>query len=423
MNQNPNPATNFHATRVQVAPVSAPTSATNTSPPAPPAPTPTSPANSNPPTTNQVPTTVPASPPPPANPNQAPPITTTSAPAPANQQTFAPQTIKPTTDYSGASYQAYGKKKFDIKIEPKEPEIRKDYLFDYFVLIAPKRHSRPFDHNMVANELIETDASPKLWLQNQVMAIKNNKGQWEVMTVDNKYPSLSLDQPKAYGKQEILIDTPRANVQLGQLDTHQIVVVLQGYAERISQLRKLKDIKYVLVFKNEGRSAGASLAHAHTQIFALPLIPNKFSFEASIIENYVATKKHSPYDKIIDFETRSQVRVIDDNPSFLTFCPYAPMWDLETWIMPKRPVRSITELNANELAIIARLFQQILGKLSDADVSYNFYLEEAVSQNHRFCIKIRGRDVVSPWGGFEVATGMKINTIPPEDTARWFKAI
>lgn len=354
-------------------------------------------------------------------PASAPTVTPPNSSAPTSAQTFTPQTTQPTADYNGADYQPYAKQKFNIIVEPKEPEIRKDYLFDYFVLIAPKRHARPFDHNVIANELIETDASPKLWLQNQIMTIKNNQGQWEVMAVDNKYPSLALDQPKAYGKQEILIDTPRANVQLGQLDVHQIVVVLQGYATRINELRKLKDIKYVLVFKNEGRAAGASLAHAHTQIFALPLIPNKFSFEAGIIENYVAKNKHNPYDKIIDFETRSQVRVIDDNPSFLTFCPYAPMWDLETWIMPKRPVRSITELNANELAIIARLFQQLLGKLSDADVSYNFYLEEAVSPNHRFCIKIRGRDVVSPWGGFEVATSMKINTIPPEDTARWFK--
>jgi len=97
------------------------------------------------------------------------------------------------------------------------------------------------------------------------------------------------------------------------------------------------------------------------------------------------------------------------------------MWDMETWILPKKRVRSLTQLSNAELGMIATQFQRILGKLCESGVAYNFYLEEGISDHHRFCIKIRGRDVVSPWGGFEVATGMKINTIPPEAAAAWLR--
>jgi len=334
---------------------------------------------------------------------------------------IVPQSAQQTIDSSNHNYDPFVKKKFDLKVEPAEPEIRKDYLFDYYVLIAPKRHSRPFDHNKVEDELIETDASPKLWEQTQVMTIKDDQGQWRVMTVENKFPSLNLNQPKAYGKQEILIDTPRASVQLGELDSDQIVTVLKGYQQRLTELKKVANIKYVLVFKNEGRAAGASLAHSHSQIFALPLIPDKFVREAKTIEDYAIEHNKDPYDLIIDFEKRSKVRIIDENESFLTFCPYAPMWDMETWILPKKRVRSLTQLSNAELGMIATQFQRILGKLCESGVAYNFYLEEGISDHHRFCIKIRGRDVVSPWGGFEVATGMKINTIPPEAAAAWLR--
>ena len=332
-----------------------------------------------------------------------------------SQSNPAPQQVNPS------DYEPFAKKKLDLHVEPADPEIRKDYLHDYFVLIAPKRHSRPFDHNKIEDELIETAASPKLWEQTQVMSIKNDKGQWRVMVVENKFPSLTLDQPKAYGKQEILIDTPQASIQLGELDLDQIKTVLKGYAQRITDLKKVHDIKYVLVFKNEGRAAGASLAHAHTQIFGLPIVPDKFVEEAKTVQNYVIEHNADPYDKIIEFEQKQKVRIIEDGQQLITFCPYAPLWDMETWILPKRAVRSITELNDAELEAVAKQFQKLLGKLCEYGVSYNFYLEEGVSEHHRFCIKIRGRDVVSPMGGFEVATGMRINTIPPEASANWFR--
>lgn len=310
----------------------------------------------------------------------------------------------------------------DLKIEPAEPELRRDYLFHDYVLIAPKRFNRPFDTREHSGQLFETASSPRLDTQEEVFSLKDDKGQWYTKVVNNKFPSLSLDNPKAYGKQEIVLDTPLANVQLGELDEKQLVNVLMTYQERVRELVKVENIKYVLVFKNEGHHAGASLAHAHTQIFALPMVPQRFINQSEMIEHYFEQNKTDPFDAIIKFEKDQGQRVISENDNFISFCPYAPLWPLEAWILPKRAVRSLDQLSSQELFTLAAPLKQIIAKLSKNIVNYNFFIENGISEHHRLAIKVRGRDVVSPWGGFEVATGMVINSVPPEAAANWYKS-
>lgn len=310
----------------------------------------------------------------------------------------------------------------DLKIEPAEPELRRDYLFHDYVLIAPKRFNRPFDSRAHSGQLFETASSPRLDIQEEVFSLKDDHGGWYTKVVNNKFPSLTLDNPKAYGKQEIVIDTPLANVQLGELDEKQLVNVLMTYQERIRDLSKIDNIQYVLVFKNEGHHAGASLAHAHTQIFALPMVPQRFIAQANLIEQYYDQTKVDPFDSIIKFEKSDGKRIINETENLLTFCPYAPLWPLETWILPKSAVRSFDQLTSQQLFELAGSLRQVTAKLTGSLVNYNFFIENGVSEHHRLTIKIRGRDVVSPWGGFEVATGMAINTIPPEAAAAWYKS-
>lgn len=313
-------------------------------------------------------------------------------------------------------------KTIDIKIEPAEPELRRDYLFHDYVLIAPKRFNRPFDTRQHSGQLFETASSPRLDAQAEVYSLKDDNGQWLTKVVENKFPSLTIDNPKAYGKQEIVIDTPLANVQLGELEDKQLVNVLMTYQERVRDLSKVENIKYVLVFKNEGHQAGASLAHAHTQIFALPMIPQRFMDQSEMIEQYFEQNKTDPFDAIIKFEKDHNQRIISENNNFISFCPYAPLWPLEAWILPKRAIRSFDQLTSQDLFDLAILLKQIIAKLNQNQINYNFFIENGVSEHHRLAIKVRPRDVVSPWGGFEVATGMVINSIPPEAAAAWYKS-
>lgn len=301
-----------------------------------------------------------------------------------------------------------------------DAEIRRDYIFDEYAIIAPKRHSRPFDFRGYDHPLIETASSPHLDDQELVDELASPLGGWPVRVVVNKFPAITPTTPKSYGQQELVIDTPLSNTPPGKLSHESMQDVLRMYQQRIRALSQLEHIKYVQVFKNDGHHAGASLAHAHTQIFALPIVPPKFEQRAQVVEAYTQSKGTNPYQDIIAYETKQKQRIIVENSSVLTFTPYASGWPLEAWILPKRHMCSFAEATAQEIAEIAKSLLQLLRKLNSSGMDYNFFIEEGVSKNQRWVLRIYGRDVVSPLGGLEVATGIMINTIPPESAARWY---
>ncbi len=304
-----------------------------------------------------------------------------------------------------------------------ETEIRRDYIHDYYVLIAPKRANRPYDAALNDHPLIETASSPRLDLQAEVYTYPEDDGDgWAVKVVENKFPALTLENPNAYGKQEIVIDTPLANTAFGELPPEQIEKVLLTYQARSKALRELPHIQYVSIFRNDGFEAGASLAHAHSQIFALPIIPPRMRQESVTIEALAAENSRDPYDDIIKFEQREKLRVIAENDSWISFAPYAALWQMEAWVLPKRSMQDLSSVTPDEIKLLAPLLTQLTSRLNENDINFNLSVEEGISHHQRLSLKIRGRNVVSPWGGLEVTTGMIINTIPPESAAGWYRS-
>jgi galactose-1-phosphate uridylyltransferase len=94
---------------------------------------------------------------------------------------------------------------------------------------------------------------------------------------------------------------------------------------------------------------------------------------------------------------------------------------MEAWAVPKRAVSKLSELHAVELQDLAPILKQLVNRLSDYDINHNLSFEQGVHSAQRLMVKIRGRNVVSPWGGLEVSTGVIINTIPPEAAAEWYR--
>lgn len=312
-------------------------------------------------------------------------------------------------------------KKLNIKIDSSQPaQLRKDYINDYYALIAPKRHARPKDTVEHFCPFFETADSPRLDQQKEIYSTQNAGGHWLTKVVDNKFPSLTLDNPQAYGKQEIVIDTPLSNRSLGELSKKQLIELFLTYKQRCWQLQKINNIKYVLVFKNHGIEAGASLAHSHTQIFALPLVPPEIMTEANKIEATYKTKQVDSYEEIIKFEKKEKLRLVSENKNFVAICPYASRWPLESWVISKKNISNFADFNENQIYDLVELFQPIVAKLTYHDISYNFFLQNGVSKSQRFVLKFQARNI-STWGGFEVATGIIINTVPPESATRWYK--
>jgi UDPglucose--hexose-1-phosphate uridylyltransferase len=104
----------------------------------------------------------------------------------------------------------------------------------------------------------------------------------------------------------------------------------------------------------------------------------------------------------------------------LAFAPYASEYHYEAWVFPKRHLDNIAELNKNELKSFARALKLILHKLDSINVSFNFFLHNVISnQNQHFYIKIQPRESV--WAGIELGSGLVINSIPPEQAAKFYR--
>lgn len=157
----------------------------------------------------------------------------------------------------------------------KKNEIRKHYFLDKYVIISPKRGKRPHTTKICQEDptvsktcFMCPDAKRK-----PVYEIHDDKGNWIIRVLNNDFPALSLDNKYAYGKQELVVETPLHNKELHEFPIEHIKKVLDVYSERYESLMKLEKIRYVLVFKNEGGKAGESISHSHSQVIALPMIP------------------------------------------------------------------------------------------------------------------------------------------------------
>lgn len=309
------------------------------------------------------------------------------------------------------------------KKSPKTPqsEIRKHYFLDRFVVIAPKRNLRPdaFVGEVVSHKL-ETATSPALEKDHAVYQVRDHQGNWQVKVINNAYPSLTLDNANAYGKQEVIIETPDHNVEFSELSLEQIERVFQAYIARTATLMAMPGIRYVVVFKNDGPNAGASIAHAHSQIVALPLVPTHLEREARGVDDYVAEHGSCPYCDLIRWEQKQKERIIYEDDYVIAIAPYASSAPFGAWILPKGHVPTFAHLNAEQRHAVAKSLKQLCIKLDGAGMSFNFFLQDSLkAREHHFVLKIEPRS--NTWGGFELATGVIFNAIPPEFAAEWYK--
>lgn len=302
-----------------------------------------------------------------------------------------------------------------------ESEIRKDYFLDRYVIIAPKRNKRP--NKILKREEASSEGCffcrPKIDRDEKTISqVKDENGNWIIKVIKNKYPALTIDNLKAYGKQEIVVETPEHNVEIHELSLEHIVKIFDVYIERYVYLSKLKGICYTVVFKNEGGKAGASVPHSHSQIIALPMIPPKLSEEASAMDDYIRKNNSCPYCDIIESEKRGP-RVIWEDEHFFVLSPYASESPYGAWFIPKRHVHSIEYLHENEKLSLAKAMKKLLSRLDDIDVSYNYFFQNSLDcESHHLVLKLSPRPNV--WAGLELGTGVIINPVSPEEAVKFY---
>src|SRR4030042_1139304 len=162
------------------------------------------------------------------------------------------------------------------------------------------------------------------------------------------------------GAHEVVVETPRHEEALTTLPLKNVENVLLAYRDRIIDLRRDQRLRYVLVFKNHGVAAGASLEHSHSQIIALPIVPRRVSEEIEGAKTYFSYKDRCVFCDIIRQELQQKHRVITENKFFVSIPPFASRFPFETWILPKTHNSSFEHMESSQYELAAQILSDTL---------------------------------------------------------------
>jgi len=332
------------------------------------------------------------------------------------------------------------------------PELRKDPVVGRWVIISTERARRPSDFKVVREERgpgpcafcegRELETPPEVYAVRREGTATDTPG-WDVRVVPNKYAALRIegnlsregvgmcDMMSGVGAHEVIIETPEHGKDLADLPVEHIVKVLWTYRQRILDLGGDDRFKYVLIFKNQGRAAGASLEHSHSQLIATPITPKRVKEKLVGAKEYYDYKRRCIFCDYIKQETKVfGERLVAETEHFVALSPFAARFPFETWILPRRHALDYTYIEPGEAADLAKMLKLILVKLRVAldDPPFNYVLHMApfrrprggywttIEEDYHWHIELMPR--LTRIAGFEWGSGFYINPTPPEVAAQ-----
>ncbi|MFB3885548.1 MAG: galactose-1-phosphate uridylyltransferase [Thermodesulfobacteriota bacterium] len=327
------------------------------------------------------------------------------------------------------------------------PELRRDPVHGRWVIISTERGRRPSDFITEEQRPIggfcplcegNEDKTPP-----EIIAFRNdgtppNGPGWSLRVVSNKFPALRIegelnregegiyDKMNGLGAHEVVIETPLHHETLSTLPLHAVKDVLWAYRERMTDLRRDERLRYVLVFKNHGMAAGASLEHSHSQIIALPIVPTWVNEEMEGGRNYFQYKDRCVFCDIIRQELHQKNRLILENQDFISIAPFASRFPFETWILPKTHYSSFEHMKPLLYERAAQILSETLRRLHQVlnDPPYNYIIHtssfsELEKDYYHWHFEIMPK--LTKVAGFEWGTGFYINPTPPEEAAHYLR--
>ena len=332
------------------------------------------------------------------------------------------------------------------------PELRKDPVVGRWVIISTERSRRPTNFTPVTMEKSGSycpfcpgneDKTPPEVYAYRADGGAANSGGWTVRVVPNKFPALQIegtldrrgeglyDKMNGVGAHEVVIETPEHTHDLADLPADDLEQVLIAYRERALDLHRDRRFRYVLIFKNHGAQAGATLEHSHTQLIATPIIPKILMEELEGSRRYFELKERCVFCDIVQQESTDNNgrRVVAMSERFIAIEPFAPRFPFETWILPRRHDASFLSVSeSGEFADLARLLKETLQRLNFAlnRPPFNFVIHTAPvadGEIEYYHWHLEIMPSLSRVAGFEIGSGFYINPTPPEDAAQYLREI
>ena len=322
--------------------------------------------------------------------------------------------------------------------------IRKRLLVDEWVVIAPQRADRPrqleVGHSACGDDFCpfcpeNAEVTPPTIQSWDSPAFAGEP--WAIRSIPNKFPALRIEDNfddtspdgapfyqshGGLGAHEVIIEAPRHLIGWQELGAEHLGCILGAWQERMADLRQDRRLHCAIVFKNHGARAGATLAHIHSQLIALPILPSRLQRELDGARTYFKEHNSCTICDMLDYERQNGERIVLENDQAVAVAPYGSRTAFEIWIMPRDHSGDFLSAGPELLAGVAKLVDQILPLWHKAigDVAYNFVLhclpfdlaDEPYYHWHLELIPRTGQIA-----GFEWGSDIFINATPSEVAA------
>ncbi|MBX4211497.1 MAG: DUF4921 family protein [Candidatus Yanofskybacteria bacterium] len=314
-----------------------------------------------------------------------------------------------------------------------KPEFRQDLVSGEWVLFAPARKKHlpdpatlpaleqcPFDNLNEGQEILWSYPET-----NPVLTVIKNK--YPAVTPGLCTPIYQIGPFQAHegaGSHDVFVYTDH-NTRFTDLTKEQFVQVIQAYKKRYQEIAELKDCtRYILLFHNFGKEAGASIAHPHSQIISMPILPPDVAHSLQGAHNFYQKNGKQVYEVMIQWEKEQAKRIVYENDSFIAFCPFVSKYPFEVRIFPKESHAHFERMPETSDPDFADVVQVVLKKLKKAlnNPAYNFFIHTAPLESdptlHQFyCWHMEVLPRLRMDAGFEMGTGIVINVVDPDEAA------
>jgi len=329
------------------------------------------------------------------------------------------------------------------------PEIRQNPATKEWVIVATERAKRPEDFIQPKPATRTVRFSKKCpfcpghedMTPPEIASNRDERGAWTLRVVPNRFPALvpeaeSVREENAdffrrmpgFGQHEVIVETPLHNASFGRAGDEKAYEIVSMYHKRYRCLREDNRFKLITIFRNYGKDAGTSLEHPHSQIVATPIVPLHIRHRLEEATRFYDDNGACLFCRIIEMEKKEKIRVVMEQDGFLVVEPFASRSPFETWILPLEHRSTFSEATVGELTGFARVLNRVLAKFITGlqDPAFNMVIQNAPTDEenvdyYHWHVKIFPR-VTTP-AGFELGTGVYINTVLPESAAQYLKKV
>lgn len=318
--------------------------------------------------------------------------------------------------------------------------LRQDPTTKEWVILAPQRAARPHRAARRSRPAVpETDPGCPFCPGNEdrtppeIMRVAEGET-WRIRVVPNLYPVVEgggsverssigmFNEMEGVGSHEIIIESPVHNTRLADLPPERAAEVLRVWRQRYRELESRPEVRAVVLFKNYGTMAGTSLVHPHSQIVALPVFTPDYLHRHSVATRYFDDTGHCVYEDAVHAEVAAGDRLVTEEGRFVVFCPFAARVPFETWIVPAVRQPSFSDVADGDVEDLSHLLGRVIRTIrrAAADPHYNLVVSSppAGRESQAACLwYIKILPHLTTAAGFELGSGMGINTVSPEEAA------